>query len=159
MMTLEDFQKQVLLPLRQERSKKLDSLQAEFDAIDYAYHQHCNDIHERKEQFRAEQQRLAREMKTRFQKESLEAEQFRRAGHADIKTRRTRINEAYHDAVGIAFARYNAERAQQGLPSVAYIAAGKPDDKDGRQASEQANEQTDGQTTGQQANGQKGGAL
>lgn len=150
MMTLEDFQKQVLLPLRQERSKKLDSLQAEFDAIDYAYHQHCNDIHERKEQFRAEQQRLAREMKTRFQKESLEAEQFRRAGHADIKTRRTLINESYHDAVGIAFARYNAERAQQGLPSVAYIAAGKPDDKDGRQASEQANEQT---------NEQKGGAL
>ena len=150
MMTLEDFQKQVLLPLRQERNEKLDSLQVEFDAIDHAYHLRCNDIHGRKEQFKAEQQRREREMKALLRKESLEAEHFRRAGHADIKTRRTRINESYHDAIGIAYARYNAERAQQGLPSVAYVAAGKPDDKDGQQADNQTNGQTDGQ---------KGGAL
>lgn len=158
-MTLEDFQKQVLLPLRQERNEKLDALQVEFEAIDHAYQLRCYDIHGRKEQFKAEQRRRERELKERLQKESLEAEHFRRAGHADIKKRRTLINESYHDAIGIAYARYNAERAQQGLPSVAYVAAGKPDDKDEQQTNEQANGQTDEQTNGQQADEQKGGTL
>ena len=131
MRTLEEFQKEVLAPLREERDKKHEvalKIKAKAGA---EFMKRKKDIMEKEIEFKAHQKSCLKEFlgKQTLEKKSffvlMDAErtdahaQYQKASH-DSKVANRRANEEYMDKLGIAFAEYNKERVAAGEQPVYY---------------------------------------
>nr|DAK84828.1 MAG TPA: hypothetical protein [Caudoviricetes sp.] len=131
MRTLEEFQKEVLAPLREERNKKQDAALEIKTKAGAVFMKRKKDIMEKEVEFKAHQKACLKEF---LGKQTLEKKSFfvlmdaeRTDAHAqyqkaqyDSKTANRRANEEYMDKIGIAFAEYNKERVAAGEQPVSY---------------------------------------
>lgn len=131
MRTLQEFQSDVLSPLRKERDEKMMATYDRMSSLKSQYQRKGSERQEDKIAFMKEQ------------KEALKAFQKQQAfdlgvfnaglatrktnsfnifsnGMARIKQERRTINETYQDKISLAFARYNKERMAAGEAPVAY---------------------------------------
>ena len=131
MRTLEEFQKEVLAPLRKERDEKqVAALEIKTKAGE-KFMKRKKDIMEKESEFKAHQKSCLKEFlgKQTLEKKSffvlMDAErtdahaQYQKASH-DSKVASRRANEEYMDKLGIAFAEYNKERVAAGEQPVYY---------------------------------------
>lgn len=131
MRTLEQFQKEVLAPLRKERDDKQEAAREIRSKAAADYMQAKKEITEKEQSF-AKVQEEALQIFTRQQlidrkayhllltAERIDAcAKYDKAKH-DEKIAKRRANEEYMDKVGIAFAEYNKERVAAGEQPVYY---------------------------------------
>ena len=131
MRTLEEFQKEVLTPLRKERDDKhAEALKIKTSA-GAAFAKRKKDIMEKESEFKAHQKSCLKEFlgKQTLEKKSffvlMDSErtdahaQYQKSSH-DSKVAKRRANEEYMDKLGIAFAEYNKERVAAGEQPVYY---------------------------------------
>ena len=131
MRTLEEFQKEVLAPLRKERADKQNAAaQARVKASE-ELSKRKQEILMKEHEFKVAQEQAMKEFAN---KQTLERKAFkmlliaeRADAHAqyqkalfDCKTANRRANEEYMDKIGIAFAQYNKERVSAGEQPVYY---------------------------------------
>lgn len=131
MRTLEQFQKEVLAPLRKERNdKQNDAAQARVKASE-ELSKRKQEIQMKEHEFKVAQEQEAKEFAN---KQALERKAFKmlliaeradahaqyQKAHYDCKTANRRANEEYMDKIGIAFAQYNKERVSAGEQPVYY---------------------------------------
>lgn len=131
MRTLEEFQKEVLAPLREERDKKHEvALKIKTDGGE-AFAKRKKELLDKEVEFK---ERQKSSMKEFLGKQTLEKKSFfvqqdadRAEAHAtyqkatqDYKIAKRRANEEYMDKLGIAFAEYNKERVANGDCPVFY---------------------------------------
>ena len=131
MRTLEEFQKEVLAPLRKEREDKQEAALEIKTKAGAEFMKRKKDIMEKEVEFKAHQKACLKEFlsKQTLEKKSffvlMDAErtdahaQYQKAAH-DSKVANRRANEEYMDKVGIAFAQYNKERVSAGEQPVYY---------------------------------------
>lgn len=131
MRTLEEFQKEVLAPLRKERNDKQEAALEIKTKAGAEFMKRKKDIMEKEVEFKAHQKACLKEFlsKQTLEKKSffvlMDAErtdahaQYQKAAH-DSKVANRRANEEYMDKVGIAFAQYNKERVSAGEQPVYY---------------------------------------
>lgn len=131
MRTLEQFQKEVLAPLRKERNDKQKTALEIKTKAGAEFMKHKKDIMEKEVEFKAHQKACLKEFlsKQTLEKKSffvlMDAErtdahtQYQKAAH-ESKVANRRANEEYMDKVGIAFAQYNEERVSSGEQPVYY---------------------------------------
>lgn len=131
MRTLEEFQKEVLAPLREERDKKQATALEIKTKAGEKFMKRKKDIMEKECEFKAHQKSCLKEFlgKQTLEKKSffvlMDAErtdahaQYQKASH-DSKVASRRANEEYMDKLGIAFAEYNKERVAAGEQPVYY---------------------------------------
>ena len=131
MRTLEEFQKEVLAPLREERNKKLAAALEIKTKAGAEFMKRKKDIMEKEVEFKAKQKSCLKEFlsKQTLEKKSffvsMDAErtdahsQYQKAQY-DSNVAKRRANEEYMDKVGIAFAGYNKERVTNGEQPVYY---------------------------------------
>ena len=131
MRTLEEFQKEVLAPLRKEREDKQKAALEIKTKAGAEFMKRKKDIMEKEVEFKAHQKACLKEFlsKQTLEKKSffvlMDAErtdahaQYQKAAH-DSKVANRRANEEYMDKVGIAFAQYNKERVSAGEQPVYY---------------------------------------
>ena len=131
MRTLEEFQKEVLAPLREERDKKHEvALKIKTDGGE-AFAKRKKELLNKEVEFKEHQKSCLKEFlgKQTLEKKSffvlMDAErtdahaQYQKASH-DSKVANRRANEEYMDKLGIAFAEYNKERVAAGEQPVYY---------------------------------------
>ena len=131
MRTLEEFQKEVLAPLRKERDKKYEvALKIKTDGGD-AFAKRKKELLNKEVEFKEHQKSCLKEFlsKQNLEKKAFfvlqDAEradahaQYQKASH-DSKVAKRRANEEYMDKLGIAFAEYNKERVANGDCPVFY---------------------------------------
>lgn len=131
MRTLQEFQSDVLTPLRKERDEKMMATYDHISSLKSQYQREGNERQEEKIAFMKEQ----KEALKAFQKQQafdlgiFNAKLATRKtnsfnlfsnGMARIKQERRTINETYQDKIGLAFARYNKERMAAGEAPVFY---------------------------------------
>lgn len=131
MRTLEEFQKEVLAPLRKEREDKQNAAaQARVKASE-ELSKRKQEIQMKEHEFKVAQEQEAKEFAN---KQALERKAFKmlliaeradahaqyQKAHYDCKTANRRANEEYMDKIGIAFAQYNKERVSAGEQPVYY---------------------------------------
>ena len=131
MRTLEEFQKEVLAPLREERDKKQASALEIKTKAGAEFMKRKKDIMEKESEFKAHQKSCLKEFlgKQTLEKKSffilMDADradahaQYQKASH-DSKVANRRANEEYMDKLGIAYAEYNKERVAAGEQPVYY---------------------------------------
>ena len=131
MRTLEEFQKEVLAPLRKERDEKQAAALEIKTKAGEKFMKRKKDIMEKESEFKAHQKSCLKEFlgKQTLEKKSffvlMDAErtdahaQYQKASH-DSKVANRRANEEYMDKLGIAFAEYNKERVAAGEQPVYY---------------------------------------
>ena len=131
MRTLEEFQKEVLAPLREERDKKQDAALEIKTKAGAEFMKRKKDIMEKESEFKAHQKSCLKEF---LGKQTLEKKSFfvqqdadRAEAHAkyhkatqDYKIAKRRANEEFMDKVAIAYAEYNKERVAAGEQPVYY---------------------------------------
>lgn len=131
MRTLEEFQKQVLAPLRKKREdKQNDAALARVKASE-ELSKRKQEIQAKEHEFKVAQEQALKEF---VNKQTLERKAFKmlliaeradahaqyQKAHYDCKAANRRANEEYMDKVGIAFAQYNKERVANGEQPVFY---------------------------------------
>lgn len=131
MRTLEEFQKEVLAPLRKERDKKHEvALKIKTDGGE-AFAKRKKELLDKEVEFKERQKSCLKEF---LGKQTLEKKSFfvqqdadRAEAHAqyqkatqDYKIAKRRANEEYMDKIGIAYAEYNKERVAAGEQPVYY---------------------------------------
>ena len=131
MRTLEEFQKEVLAPLRKERDKKHEvALKIKTDGGD-AFAKRKKELLNKEVEFKEHQKSCLKEF---LSKQTLEKKAFfvqqsadRAEAHAqyqkatqDYKIAKRRANEEFMDKVAIAYAEYNKERVAAGEQPVYY---------------------------------------
>lgn len=131
MRTLEEFQKEVLAPLRKERDDKQDAALEIKNKAGVEFMKRKKDIMEEEKDFKEHQKACLKEFlsKQTLEKKSffvlMDAErsdasaQYQKALH-DFEVVNRRANEEYMDKIGIAFAGYNKERVAGGEQPVCY---------------------------------------
>lgn len=131
MRTLEQFQKEVLAPLRKERNDKQEAALEIKTKAGAEFMKRKKDIMEKEVEFKAHQKACLKEFlsKQTLEKKSffvlMDAErtdahaQYQKAAH-DSKVANRRANEEYMDKVGIAFAEYNKDRVSAGEQPIYY---------------------------------------
>ena len=131
MRTLEEFQKEILAPLRKERNDKQEAALEIKTKAGAEFMKRKKDIMEKEVEFKAHQKACLKEFlsKQTLEKKSffvlMDAErtdahaQYQKAAH-DSKVANRRANEEYMDKVGIAFAQYNKERVSAGEQPIYY---------------------------------------
>ena len=131
MRTLEEFQKEVLAPLREERDKKQAAALEIKTKAGEKFMKRKKDIMEKECEFKAHQKSCLKEF---LSKQTLEKKSFfvlmfaeRTDAHAqyqkanqDYKIAKRRANEEFMDKVAIAYAEYNKERVAAGEQPVYY---------------------------------------
>ena len=131
MRTLEEFQKEVLAPLREERDKKHSEALKIKTSAGAAFAKRKKDIMEKESEFKAHQKSCLKEF---LSKQTLEKKSFfvqqdadRTDAHAqyqkatqDYKIAKRRANEEFMDKLAIAYAEYNKERVAAGEQPVYY---------------------------------------
>lgn len=136
MRTLEEFQKEVLVPLREERNKKQEEAALAKMKASKELSKRKQEIQEKEHEFKVAQEEAEKEFKN---KQTLERRAFkvliiaeRADAHAhsqkaqfDCKSANRRANEEYMDKLGIAFAEYNKERVTAGELPISYNKAGE----------------------------------
>lgn len=125
MRTLEEFQKEVLAPLRKERDKKHEvALKIKTDGSE-AFAKRKKELLDKEVEFKERQKSSLKEF---LGKQTLEKKSFfvqqdadRAEAHAlyqkatqDYKISKRRANEEFNDKLGIALAEYNKERVAAG---------------------------------------------
>ena len=131
MRTLEEFQKEVLAPLREERDKKHEvALKIKTDGGE-AFAKRKKELLNKEVEFKEHQKSCLKEF---LSKQNLEKKAFfvlqdaeRADAHAqyqkatqDYKIAKRRANEEFMDKVAIAYAEYNKERVAAGEQPVYY---------------------------------------
>lgn len=131
MRTLEEFQKEVLAPLRKERDKKHEvALKIKTDGGE-AFAKRKKELLDKEVEFKERQKSSLKEF---LGKQTLEKKSFfvqqdadRSEAHAqyqkatqDYKIAKRRANEEYMDKIGVAYAEYNKERVAAGEQPVYY---------------------------------------
>ena len=131
MRTLEEFQKEVLAPLREERNKKQKAALEIKTKAGAEFMKRKKDIMEKEVEFKAHQKSCLKEFlsKQTLEKKSffvlMDAErtdahsQYQKAQY-DSKAANRRANEEYMDKLGIAFSEYNKERVTNGEQPIYY---------------------------------------
>lgn len=131
MRTLEQFQKEVLAPLRKERNEKQEAALEIKTKAGAEFMKRKKDIMEKEKEFKEHQKACLKEFlsKQTLEKKSffvlMDAErtdahaQYQKAAH-NSKVANRRANEEYMDKVGIAFTEYNKERASAGEQPIYY---------------------------------------
>lgn len=131
MRTLEQFQKEVLAPLRKERDDKQKAALEIKTKAGAEFMKRKKDIMEKEKEFKEHQKACLKEFlsKQTLEKKSffvlMDAErtdahaQYQKAAH-NSKVANRRANEEYMDKVGIAFTEYNKERASAGEQPIYY---------------------------------------
>lgn len=131
MRTLEEFQKQVLAPLRKERDDKQDAAREACSNAAAEYMQAKKKIEEKEPAFIKLQEQVLEAfihqqlIDRKAYKLLLTAERtdacakYDKAKH-DEKIAKRRANEEYMDKVGVAFARYNNDRVTAGEQPIYY---------------------------------------
>ena len=131
MRTLEEFQKQVLAPLRKERDDKQDAARESRSNAAAEYMKAKKMIEEKEHAFKELQEQVLEAfihqqlIDRKAYKLLLTAERtdacakYDKAKH-DEKIAKRRANEEYMDKVGIAFSRYNKERVTAGEQPIYY---------------------------------------
>lgn len=131
MRILEEFQKEVLAPLRKEREDKQNAAaQARVKASE-ELSKRKQEIQMKEHEFKVAQEQEAKEFanKQAFERkafkmlliaERADAHALYQKAHYDCKTANRRANEEYMDKIGIAFAQYNKERVSAGEQPVYY---------------------------------------
>lgn len=131
MKTLEDFQQQVLTPLRKERDDKQDAAREVRSNAAAEYMKAKKMIEEKEHAFKELQEQVLEAfihqqlLDRKAYKLLLTAERtdacakYDKAKH-DEKIAKRRANEEYMDKVGIAFSRYNKERVTAGEQPIYY---------------------------------------
>lgn len=131
MRTLEEFQKEVLAPLRKERDDQQDAALEIKTKAGAEFMKRKKEIMEKEKDFKDQQKSCLKEF---LGKQTLEKKSFfvlmdaeRTDAHAqyqkalyDFKMANRRANEEYMDKIGIAFAEYNKERVAAGEQTVCY---------------------------------------
>ena len=131
MRTLEQFQKEVLAPLRKERDDKQEAALEIKTKAGAEFMKRKKDIMEKEKEFKEHQKSCLKEF---LSKQTLEKKSFfvlqdaeRADAHAqyqkatqDYKIAKRRANEEYMDKLAIAFAEYNKERVAAGEQPVYY---------------------------------------
>ena len=131
MRTLEEFQKEVLAPLRKERDEKQASALEIKTKAGAEFMKRKKDIMDKESEFKAHQKSCLKEF---LGKQTLEKKSFfvqqraeRADAHAqyqkatqDYKIAKRRANEEFMDKVAIAYAEYNKERVASGEQPVYY---------------------------------------
>lgn len=131
MRTLEEFQKEVLAPLRKERDKKHEvALKIKTDGGE-AFAKRKKELLDKEVEFKERQKSSLKEFlgKQSLQKKSFFVQQdadraeahakYQKASH-DYKIAKRRANEEYMDKLAIAFAEYNKERVAAGEQPIYY---------------------------------------
>lgn len=131
MRTLEEFQKEVLVPLREERDKKHAAALEIKTKAGAEFMKRKKDLLNKEVEFKEHQKSCLKEF---LSKQTLEKKaffvlqdaertdahaQYQKASH-DSKVANRRANEEYMDKLGIAFAEYNKERVAAGEQPVYY---------------------------------------
>ena len=131
MRTLEEFQKEVLAPLRKERDEKYEvALKIKTDGGE-AFAKRKKELLDKEVEFKERQKSSLKEF---LGKQTLEKKSFfvqqdadRSEAHAkyqkatqDYKIAKRRANEEYMDKIGVAYAEYNKERVAAGEQPVYY---------------------------------------
>lgn len=131
MRTVEQFQQDVLAPLRKERDEKMMATYDHENSLKANYQRETNEIREDKIAFCKKQKD---ELKA-FQKQQnfdlgifnnglgtrkTNAFNIYRKGMHQVKQDRRTINETFQDKIGVAYARYNKERMEAGEAPVVY---------------------------------------
>lgn len=131
MRTLEEFQKEVLAPLRKERDDKQDAAREACSNAAAEYMQAKKKIEENELAFKELQEQVLEAfihqqlIDRKAYKLLLTAERtdacakYDKAKH-DEKIAKRRANEEYMDKVGVAFARYNNDRVTAGEQPIYY---------------------------------------
>lgn len=131
MKTLEEFQKEVLAPLRKERDDKQDAAREACSNAAAEYMQAKKKIEENELAFKELQEQVLEAfihqqlIDRKAYKLLLTAERtdacakYDKAKH-DEKIAKRRANEEYMDKVGVAFARYNNDRVTAGEQPIYY---------------------------------------
>lgn len=131
MRTLEEFQKEVLVPLRKERDNKYETaLKIKTDGGD-EFMKRKKEIMEKEHEFKEHQKSCLKEFlgNQTMEKKSFFVKQDadRTDAHAqyqkaiqDYKIAKRRANEEYMDKLAIAYAEYNKERVAAGEQPVYY---------------------------------------
>lgn len=131
MRTLQDFQSDVLVPLRKERDEKMMATYDRESSLKAQYQREGSERQEDKIAFMKDQKAA---LKAFIKQQAFDLGIFNaklatrktnsfnifRSGLAHIKQDRRTINETYQDKIGVAFARYNKERMAAGEAPVAY---------------------------------------
>ena len=131
MRTLEEFQKEVLAPLRKERDKKHEvALKIKTDGGE-AFAKRKKELLDKEVEFKEHQKSCLKEFlgKQTLEKKSFFVQQdadradahakYQKASH-DYKIAKRSANEEYMDKLAIAFAEYNKERVAAGEQPVYY---------------------------------------
>lgn len=131
MRTLEEFQKEVLAPLRKERDKKQEAALEIKTKAGAEFMKRKKDLMEKESEFKAKQKSCLKEFlsKQTMEKKSFFVQmdvertdahsQYQNANHQS-KVANRQANEEYMDKLGIAFAEYNKERVSAGEQPVVY---------------------------------------
>lgn len=131
MRTLEEFQKEVLAPLRKERDEKHEvALKIKTDGGE-AFAKRKKNLLDKDVEFKERQKSSLKEFlgKQTLEKKSFFVQrdadraeahaQYQKANH-DYKVAKRRANEEFMDKIGIAYAEYNKERVAAGEQPVYY---------------------------------------
>lgn len=131
MRTLEEFQKEVLAPLRKERDEKLEvALKIKTEGGE-AFAKRKKKLLDKEVEFKERQKSSLKEFlgKQTLEKKSFFVQQdadraeahaqYLKANH-DYKVAKRRANEEFMDKIGIAYAEYNKERVAAGEQPVYY---------------------------------------
>ena len=131
MRTLQEFQSDVLTPLRKERDEKMMATYDHISSLKSQYQREGNERQEEKIAFMKEQKEA---LKAFLKQQAFDLGAFNAKlairktnsfnifsnGMARIKQERRAINETYQDKIGLAFSRYNKERMAAGEAPVFY---------------------------------------
>lgn len=131
MRTVEQFQQDVLAPLRKERDEKMMATYDRENSLKANYQREHNSISEdkiafmkvQKEELKAFQKQQAFDLGTfnvGLGTRKTNAYNIFKKGIAQVKQDRRTINENFQDKIGVAFARYNEERIKVGEAPVVY---------------------------------------
>jgi len=131
MRTVEQFQQDVLTPLRKERDEKMMATYDRENSLKANYQREKNSMQEdkiaflkkQKDELKAFKQQQAFDLgvfNTGLNTRVTNAYNIFKKGIAQVKTDRRAINENYQDKIGVAFARYNEERKKAGESPVVY---------------------------------------
>lgn len=131
MRTLQEFQSDVLSPLRKERDEKMMATYDRESSLKAQYQRESRERQEDKIAFMKDQKAA---LKAFLKQQAFDLGTFNaklatrktnsfnifHSGLAHVKQDRRTINETYQDKIGVAFARYNKERMAAGEVPVTY---------------------------------------
>lgn len=115
MMTLEQFQREVLQPLRDKRDEEYNKLNVSYREVMEATECNFYAVQAAKKiEFEASQRIELQKFKTEMRNSRLQIHNQQHEVLQNIKEMKRRVFDEHNDAVGRAFAEFNAERAKNG---------------------------------------------